>query len=110
MQSPQDEKVALKEIHDTLRQCYELINSAFIFYPTGTSADVFHMGLNQFTALLEDCKVPFLQATQYCGRSFAILFYRGSSTAPGHQTCWDPFSSVIQDWSTCVLCGPAFKL
>ena len=58
VQSPQDEKVALKEIHDTLRQCYELINSTFTFYPTGTSADVFHMGLNQFTALLEDCKVP----------------------------------------------------
>ena len=61
MQSPQDDKAALKEIHDTLRQHWELINSAFIFYPTGTSADVFHMGLNQFTALLEDCKVcPYL--------------------------------------------------
>ena len=52
-----DEKVALKEIHDAVKQHYELINSAFTFYPTGTSADVFHMGLNNFTAMLEDCKV-----------------------------------------------------
>jgi len=57
MQAPVDDKVALKEIHDTVRQYYELINSAFTFYPTGTSADVFHMGLNNFTAMLEDCKV-----------------------------------------------------
>lgn len=57
MQAPQDDKVALKEIHDTVRQHYELINSAFTFYPTGTSADVFHMGLNNFTGMLEDCKV-----------------------------------------------------
>ena len=57
MQSPQDEKAALKEIHDMLCQHYELICQAFVFYPTGSSADVFHMGLNNFTALLEDCKV-----------------------------------------------------
>ena len=47
----------MKEIHDAVKQHYELINSAFTFYPTGTSADVFHMGLNNFTAMLEDCKV-----------------------------------------------------
>lgn len=57
MQAPVEDKVALKEIHDTVRQHYELINSAFTFYPTGSSADVFHMGLNNFTAMLEDCKV-----------------------------------------------------
>ena len=49
--------MALKEIHDALCQHYELISQAFLFYPTGSSADVFHMGLNNFTALLEDCKV-----------------------------------------------------
>lgn len=57
VQSPLDEKAAIKEIHDAVKQNYELINSAFCFYPTGTSADVFHMGLNNFTAMLEDCKV-----------------------------------------------------
>ena len=57
LQTPQDDKAALKEIHDTLCQHYELISQAFLFYPTGSSADVFHMGLNNFTALLEDCKV-----------------------------------------------------
>ena len=57
VQSPVDEKAAIKEIHDAVKQHYELINSAFTFYPTATSADVFHMGLNNFTAMLEDCKV-----------------------------------------------------
>lgn len=57
MQAPVEDKVALREIQDTVRQYYELINSAFTFYPTGTSADVFHMGLNNFTGMLEDCKV-----------------------------------------------------
>ena len=57
LQSPQDDKAALKEIHDVLCQHYELISQAFLFYPTGSSADVFHMGLNNFTGLLEDCKV-----------------------------------------------------
>lgn len=67
VQSPQDEKVALKEIHDMLCQHYQLICQAFLFYPTGSSADVFHMGLNNFTALLEDCKVcpPNLLLSMY---------------------------------------------
>lgn len=57
VQSPQDDKAAVKETHDMLCQHYELICQAFVFYPTGSSADVFHMGLNNFTGLLEDCKV-----------------------------------------------------
>lgn len=61
-----DEKVALKEIHDIVCQYYELINSAFTFYPTGTSADVFHMGLNNFTGMLEDCKVAPLRPLELC--------------------------------------------
>ncbi|DBA81483.1 TPA: hypothetical protein ACH3X1_007263 [Trebouxia sp. C0004] len=66
--APLDDKVALKEIHDTVRQHYELINSAFTFYPTGTSADVFHMGLNNFTGMLEDCKISDADS-QYVRRS-----------------------------------------
>ena len=57
LQNPVDEKVAVKEIHDVVRQYYEVFNAAFTFYPTGSSADVFHMGLNNFTGMLEDCKV-----------------------------------------------------
>ncbi|DBA90981.1 TPA: hypothetical protein ACH3X2_004190 [Trebouxia sp. C0005] len=66
--APVEDKVALKEIHDTVRQHYELINSAFTFYPTGSSADVFHMGLNNFTAMLEDCKIADAES-QYVRRS-----------------------------------------
>ena len=47
----------MKEIHDALKQHYELVNAAFTFYTTGGSTSCFHMGLNNFTSFLEDCKV-----------------------------------------------------
>ena len=47
----------MKEIHDALKQHYELVNAAFSFYTTGGSTSCFHMGLNNFTSFLEDCKV-----------------------------------------------------
>ena len=52
-----EEKAALKEVHDAVKQHYELINAAFTFYATGGSTSCFHMGLNNFTSMLEDCKV-----------------------------------------------------
>ncbi len=88
MQAPVEDKVALKEIHDTVRQYYELINSAFTFYPTGTSADVFHMGLNNFTAMLEDCKVITAKlACQLSLQPWHIILSRWSPSS--YQMCCD---------------------
>lgn len=86
VQSPMEEKAAMKEIHDALKQNYELINAAFTYYATGGSTSIFHMGLNNFTSFLEDCKVCCL-CLQY--------FSKGNYTDCHRQTVPDSFMKTL---------------
>lgn len=52
-----DEKTVVDKVKATLKEYYDLLVRLFTYYSCGGSSDAFHLGLNQFTAFLEDCKV-----------------------------------------------------
>lgn len=52
-----DEKTVADKVKAVLKQHYEMLLRAFTFYSCGGSSDAFHLGLNQFTSFVEDCKV-----------------------------------------------------
>jgi hypothetical protein len=56
-QGRKDEKTVVSRVADVLQRHYEMLVRAFTYFSCGGSSDTFHMGLNQFTAFLEDCKV-----------------------------------------------------
>lgn len=45
------------KVKAVLKQHYETLLRAFTLYSCGGSSDAFHLGLNQFTTFVEDCKV-----------------------------------------------------
>ncbi|KAK9816567.1 hypothetical protein WJX72_002063 [[Myrmecia] bisecta] len=53
-----DDKAALKEVHDMLKKHFQMLYSCFVFYGCSGGSDTFHIGLNAFTAFLDDCKIP----------------------------------------------------
>lgn len=54
---PWPPQVAIKEVHDVLLKYYAQLYGAFVYYAAGGSSDPYHLSLNAFTTLLDDCGI-----------------------------------------------------
>lgn len=53
-----DEAAQVAAVRATLQRHYQLLVPAFMYYSCSVSSVPFFMGLNEFTALLDDCQIP----------------------------------------------------
>lgn len=56
--SGDDEAAHVAAVRATLQRHYQLLVPAFMYYSCSVSSVPFFMGLNEFTALLDDCQIP----------------------------------------------------
>jgi hypothetical protein len=56
--STESEEAQIAAVHNVLQHRYELLVPTFMYYSCSVSAMPFFMGLNEFTAFLDECAIP----------------------------------------------------